>query len=409
MSAAILCAPHRPSEHEWDIIDKILTTFGGKFNNLNVNLMYCVKVMGKQNRVWAAVLMIFLVQPLFKAEETEKIKALSWDAFPILMYDTDIGVGYGGRGRIVTFLKIRESFDLMLFNSSKGERTYIFKFSLPDFEVRQGTTYALSFDLKAEYCKYLKQYYYGTGPDSRNEDLTYFTDERKELQLTLGRGISPSFVMEFQYVIRNVHYFNVEQDKPFTEDLQAVGEVFSPFVALLLRYDTSDSRIHPQQGVHIILRGDAADDWMGNKNSAYYRASLDVRAYRRLFHSRSVLAVRALLQKISGTHVPLFEMPVLGGGSEFSALRGFQFNRFRDLGKILFNAEYRFPVWRRLGGNLFVDAGSVWPDWNRIRLSAFAASAGWGLRFNMDEFVVRFDMGFSREGMGIYFNFDHIF
>ncbi len=149
--------------------------------------------------------------------------------------------------------------------------------------------------------------------------------------------------------------------------------------------------------------------WMGNKNAAYFRTSLDVRAYWRLFHSRSVLAVRTLIQKISGYRVPIFEMPVLGGGSEFSALRGFQFNRYRDLGKILFNAECRFSVWHRLGGNLFVDAGSVWPNWKRIQLSAFAVSAGWGLRLNLDEFVVRFDMGFSREGLGIYFNFDHIF
>jgi outer membrane protein assembly factor BamA len=365
--------------------------------------------MGKQILVWATIWLLFLGLPLFADIEQDQNETLSWDAFPILMYDTDIGVGYGGRGRIVNLLKIRESFDLMLFNSSKGERTYIFKFSVPDFEIRQGTIYSLSFDLSAEYSKYLKQYYYGIGPDSLKEDLTYFTDEQKELQMTLGRGFSPRFVMELQYVIRNVHTFNVEQDKPFTEGLQAVGNMFSPFVALLLRYDTSDSRIHPQQGVRIILRGDAADKWMGNKNAAYYRGSLDVRAYRRMFHSRSVLAVRGLLKKISGSRVPLFEMPVLGGGSEFSALRGFQFNRYRDLGKILFNAEYRFPVWSRLGGNLFVDAGSVWPNWSSIRLSAFAVSAGGGLRYNLDEFVVRFDIGFSREGFGIYFNFDHIF
>ncbi len=169
-------------------------------------------------------MLIFCIGPLFAANRQ---KTLSWDAFPILMYDTDIGVGYGGRGRVVNLLKFRESFDLMLFNSSKGERTYVFKFSIPDFEIRQGTSYSLSFDLTAEYSKYLKQYYYGLGPDSRKEDLTHYTDEKKELQLTLGRGISPRFVMELQYVIRNVRYFNVEQDKPFTESLQAIGEVFS--------------------------------------------------------------------------------------------------------------------------------------------------------------------------------------
>lgn len=34
---------------------------------------------------------------------------------------------------------------------------------------------------------------------------------------------------------------------------------------------------------------------------------------------------------------------------------------------------------------------------------------GWGLRYYLQNFVVRFDMGFSGEGTGIYFNFGHIF
>jgi len=34
---------------------------------------------------------------------------------------------------------------------------------------------------------------------------------------------------------------------------------------------------------------------------------------------------------------------------------------------------------------------------------------GWGLRYYLQNFVVRFDMGFSDEGMGIYFNFGHAF
>ncbi|MFC2156439.1 hypothetical protein ACFLT9_01250 [Acidobacteriota bacterium] len=38
-----------------------------------------------------------------------------------------------------------------------------------------------------------------------------------------------------------------------------------------------------------------------------------------------------------------------------------------------------------------------------------AVDGGWGLRYYLDDFVVRFDMGFSREGMGLYFNFRHVF
>lgn len=44
----------------------------------------------------------------------------SFSPFPILMYDSDIGFGYGGRVKFVDYLKNKESFDLILFNSTKG-------------------------------------------------------------------------------------------------------------------------------------------------------------------------------------------------------------------------------------------------------------------------------------------------
>jgi outer membrane protein assembly factor BamA len=368
--------------------------------------------MGKNILICVSLLLFCLSQGAQAGEQGQgsgEEKRISWSVFPFIMYDTDIGFGYGGKGKVVNLLKLRESFDLFLFNSTKGERTYEFIFSIPDVEIRQGTVYGLSFDLKAGYTKYLNQYYYGTGPDSSKDDLTHFTDEKKELLLTLGRGLTPHFIAQVQYAFKSIHYFDVEDDKPFTEELRRVGEQYSPYAAVLLRYDTSDSQIHPQRGVRLILKGDFAGSWLGNGNASFFRYSLDLRGYTHFLSGRNVMAVRGLVQKISGDEIPLFELPDLGGHSEFSALRGYQFNRFRDKGKILINAEYRFHLWKKLGGNLFVDAGSVWPEWSRIRLDTFVATAGWGLRYYLKEFVVRFDMGFSPEGVGIYFNFNHVF
>jgi outer membrane protein assembly factor BamA len=84
-------------------------------------------------------------------------------------------------------------------------------------------------------------------------------------------------------------------------------------------------------------------------------------------------------------------------------------NRFQDKGKILMNIEYRFPIWRRLGGNIFVDYGMVWPNLKRINFQKSAAGTGWGLRYYLKNFLARFDMGFSKEGLGIYLQFNHIF
>ncbi len=354
-----------------------------------------------------AVLTLMVPPSLLKGQSVLK-EEKSVSAFPILMYDTDIGLGYGARAKFVDYMKRRESFDLIVFNSTKGERWYIFTFSIPDIEIRQGKKYSLSFDLKAEYDKLLKCNFYGIGPESKEENLTNFTFEKKELQLTLSRGFSSFFVFQGSYVFRNIKYFGI-QEGTFTEKLESVGEQFSPFVSLLFRYDTSDSQIHPKRGIRFEFQNDFASSFLGNNNAAFYRLSLDFRMYRLLFGTKDVLAFRILGQKISGTDIPLFELSVIGGCSTQNALRGYQMNRFQDKGKFLTNVEYRFPLWRQIGGNVFVDAGSVWPSFTQIDVQRFAVAAGWGLRYYLRDFCARFDMGFSREGVGIYFNFNHVF
>ena len=117
---------------------------------------------------------------------------------PIAMYDGDIGFGYGAKVKMVDFLGMKESFDLILFNSTKGERWYVFTFSWPDIEIRQGHSYPISVDVKAEYDKFLKYAFYGTGPDTVDEDRTFFTHTTKSLQLTLGHGFSPRLALELQ-------------------------------------------------------------------------------------------------------------------------------------------------------------------------------------------------------------------
>ncbi|NIO48878.1 MAG: BamA/TamA family outer membrane protein [Candidatus Aminicenantes bacterium] len=335
----------------------------------------------------------------------------SLSAFPILMYDSDIGIGYGGKAKFVNYLKRKESFDLIVFNSSKGERWYVFTFSIPDIEIRQGKRYSFSFDLRAEYDKYLKYYFYGIGPDSEKDNETEFTYEKKELQLRFGRGFTPCFVLEACYILRNIKYFKVDEDRPFSETLGEIGEQFSPFISFVVRYDTSDSQIHPKKGHRLIFQNDVASSFLGNKNARFYRFTLDFRKFILLLGKKDVLAFRTLIQKISGKSekIPLFEYSVLGGGSEITAMRGFSLNRFQDKGKFLVNAEYRFPLWRKLGGNVFMDGGLVWTSLSEIRLNKAVVDIGLGLRYYLQNFVVRFDMGFSNEGIGIYFNFGHIF
>ena len=368
--------------------------------------------MGKYIRSFvflSGVILTLLFLSSFAETSQLEDSGKSLSVFPLLMYDTDIGFGYGVKAKFVTYLSAMESFDLFLFGSSKGERLIDFTFAIPDFEIRQGKVYTLSLDIKAVYNRILVDNFYGMGPDSREDDLTNFTFEKKEIKLTLGKGFTSSFVLEVSYFIRNIRYHNVQEDKTHTEVLKSVGEQFSPFLSLLVRYDKSDSQIHPTRGFRLELQNDLAYSFLGNKNASFARFIVDLRKYLLIFGQKDVLAFRLRFQKISGDSIPLFEMSVLGGGSMENAIRGYKMNRFQDKGKILMNIEYRFPIWRRLGGNIFVDYGMVWPNLKRINFQKSAVGIGWGLRYYLKNFLARFDMGFSKEGLGIYFQFNHIF
>ena len=336
----------------------------------------------------------------------------SFSPFPILMYDSDIGFGYGGRVKFVDYLRKKESLDLILFNSTKGERWYVFTFSVPDLEIRQGKRYGLALDFKAEYDKYLSYSFYGLGPAAPESDRTVFTYELVQLPLVFGRGLSPHLVVEAAYTPRWVRFTApVEGGTYYGEiaGLAGAGRRFVPFVSLALRYDTSDSQIHPTGGFRFILQDDVAGSFLGGHDASFNRLTLDLRMYRRVFGAKDVFAVRALTQYVGGSRIPLFDNASLGGGTMMTALRGYGLNRFLDRGKFLINAEYRFPVVWRLGANVFADTGKVWHSLGSFDLRKIAFDAGVGLRFYMPGFAARVDVAWSAEGLGLYFNFGHIF
>ena len=334
----------------------------------------------------------------------------SFSPFPIVMFDTDIGFGYGGRVKFIDYLGKKESFDLILFNSTKGEHWYVFTFSIPDLEIRQGHRYGLSFDLKAEYDKYLSYSFYGIGPAAPEADRTIFAYETINVPLTFGRGLTPHLVLEAAYAFRWIKYIGPWAGPiQLIGDLTARGRMFVPFLSFAVRYDTSDSQIHPTRGVRLILQDDVAGRLLGSPEAAFNRVTVDLRKYQRVFGMKDVFAVRALAQYVAGRDIPLLDNASLGGGNVMTAMRGYPLNRFLDKGKFLVNAEYRFPLLWRLGGNVFCDTGTVWPSLRGIDLGRLAFDAGVGLRFYMPGFVVRVDVAWSAEGMGLYFNFGHIF
>jgi outer membrane translocation and assembly module TamA len=62
---------------------------------------------------------------------------------------------------------------------------------------------------------------------------------------------------------------------------------------------------------------------------------------------------------------------------------------------VVVSAEWRFPIWRWLGGAVFIDAGAVTPEVSDLEWSAFKSGAGAGLRVATPVGPIRLDVGYA--------------
>jgi len=329
------------------------------------------------------------------------------DPFPIVTYDSDIGFGYGAKLFLLNQLKGGESFDLTLFNSSKGERWYRFVFSLPDFELRQGKVYPLALDLVIDYDKYIKNNFFGISAGSEYDDRESYTREPLDINLTLSRGFSRRLIGQFGFRYKTVRNFNFSPDSRLRELPPALNAGRASYASMfgICRFDSRDSFINPSRG--LVLQGEL--EWAprsGLGNVAFVRTALWGQAYATLFYPKTVLALRLGAQELSGQDLPAQVLLPLGGNS---SLRGSAQDRYLGKSSVLANVELRFPLVWRLGGVLGLDAGRVCPSLAEFTFRGWAVNPTAGLRFIMDTFVARFDVGFGKEGTGIYFNFGQLF
>ena len=329
------------------------------------------------------------------------------EGFPVLSYDTDTGLGYGAKGFVLNYLGANESFDMIAFNSSKGERWYRMVFSIPDFELRQGKVYPLSFDLTIDYDKYMKNNFYGVGNQSTEADRETYSKEPIEILGVLSRGFTREFVAQIGLKYRSVRNFGYEPSSLFARSLSAINLGTSSALTLYgsARYDSRDSFVNPSRGQVAEVSVETGGSWLlGNYSTT--STTFALQTYDVLFYPKTVLAAKLWGQVVGGNNLPTHVLATAGGNR---TLRGYPQDRFLDKTAMGVNGEVRFPIYWRLGGLLGIDAARVFNSPANATLADWAYNPVVGLRFYMDTFVVRADIGFGKESTGFYLNFGQLF
>lgn len=329
------------------------------------------------------------------------------DLLPVVSYDTDTGFGYGVKIFALDHLGSDESFDLVLFNSTKGERWYRLVFSIPDFELRQGKIYPVALDLTVDYDKWIANSFFGIGNRSRYQDRETYTREPFEISLALSRGFSPVLIGQAGLRYKAVRQFNLSEDSRLSR-LPPALNVSRVSVASLfgtVRYDTRDSYIDPLNGLVLLGEIETVPHLHVN-DVGFTRIGAWVQSYSRLSQMKIVLASRIGIQALMGDNLPVQVLLPIGGNN---TVRGSPQDRFLDKVSVVGNMELRFPIYWRFGGMAGVDCGKVWHRLSELDLARWATNPVLGLRFFMDTFVVRLDVGFGKEETGFYLNFGQVF
>jgi outer membrane protein assembly factor BamA len=326
----------------------------------------------------------------------------SISAFPILMYDSDIGFGLGGKAVVKNLYQKDESMDLTMFGSSKGEQWFAFTFSMPDFEIRQGKPYPLALDIKCEYDKFIKSNFFGIGNDSRDNTFQ-FTKEFGKVDVTLSRGLTAAWCAEigFRLTCYSVYGFDPSWGT-ITAATPGAGQTRVAVAKFRVKWDSRDSYINPNRGWQCGLGYEESRPQLGS-SWLFHKLRLELAGYFSPLQ-RHVLASRLWLQHTIGD-VPYLEMGRIG---DSWTARGYKADRFLDKGMILAGLEYRYPLYKNIGGVIFADGGRVSPGLLAV-FDHWHADWGLGLRYYLANFVVRLDVGYSVEGTRIFFNFGQVF
>ncbi len=187
--------------------------------------------------------------------------------------------------------------------------------------------------------------------------------------------------------------------------LGSMGVVTSS-LGIEMAYENRDSLFFPTKGYYIETKALFYSKYFGS-DVDFFRFDLDLRYYISIV-KRQVLALNAILNHTSGD-VPIQMMPKLGN---YQMMRGYPMGKFTDKNLWAAQAEYRMPIWWKIGTSVFVGVGQVAPEISKFNTSDIKIAYGYGLRYLLDKaqhLNVRLDIAHSVEGTFVYFTIQEAF
>jgi outer membrane protein insertion porin family/translocation and assembly module TamA len=169
--------------------------------------------------------------------------------------------------------------------------------------------------------------------------------------------------------------------------------------------NTTDNLLDAKRGYVASLHVEQAGKWLAGTYN-YYEFTGEGRYYQQVL-GKAVIAVQARAGSIDAfgdqdTNVPFFKRYFLGGATNLRGWGRFEVSPLSGAGLpiggasfMTFSAELRAPVWRKLGGVLFLDGGNVWNRPWHFKVGDLRYDVGPGLRYQTPIGPIRVDLGYQ--------------
>jgi hemolysin activation/secretion protein len=130
----------------------------------------------------------------------------------------------------------------------------------------------------------------------------------------------------------------------------------------------------------------------------------DLRKYHSL-NNNQVIAGQAWFSFTDGI-APFQHLSMIGGSD---LMRGYFEGRLRDNHAMVYQAEWRFPVYQKLNMVIFGSGGQVAENWSEYNLRTFKWAGGFGFRYklNASGLTFRIDLAYGNQS-SFYFGLNEV-
>jgi outer membrane protein assembly factor BamA len=349
---------------------------------------------------------LFFCNTLFANPDSLKTNKPKLAAFPVLFFSPDTKLGGGAAGLFTFNFKS---------DSLNAQRSSI-NFGIVYTQLKQVLIY-LPFQLflknkkywiygEIGYYKYVFNYF-GTGNSVPHEYIEKYDAVYPRIRLNALHKLKQNIYCGVRYVYDDFKIDHRDSsgllltEKPIGYNGGRVSGL-----GVLVNYDSRNSIFFPSNGFLMETMFYAERGFTGSDFN-YNRFSIDASNYFSVF-KKHVLAINGAAIFLNGA-VPFHQMAMLGGTKR---LRGYFEGKYRGTNLVLAQAEYRAPLFWRIGLVAFAGAGMVAEKVSQLSTANLRYNCGAGLRLQLDKkrkINIRIDYGLGYQSTGFYLTIGEAF